>query len=105
LNKKSDLYLLKKDLAKLYQSKCYVCKKNFGKGFTFHHKWYNEGEKIYSDFEKPLDYYTYLAPIIRKTPEQFLLLCKGHHSAVEHLKKFKPDKLKRLLKAVKMSQS
>ncbi len=39
-----------------------------------------------------------------KDPNRFALLCKGHHTLVEKLKRFKLDKLERLFKIVKESK-
>ena len=50
------------------------------------------------------DYNLYVLPIINKDPNRFVLLCKGHHSLVEKLKRFKLDKLERLFKVVKESK-
>lgn len=102
--KKEQVYDLKKETAKLFGFRCFVCLKRFGKGFLFHHKWYIEGEPVYKNFKDPLDYQLAVIPIVKKTPKQFYLLCHAHHHAVETLKRFKIDKYKRLLQVVKNSR-
>ena len=103
VSKKQQLYDLKKSLANIFNSKCHICSKSFGKGFTLHHLSYKDGEKIYSDFKDPLDYYTYLSPIVCKEPHRFLLLCYKCHYTVEQLKRYKTEKLNKILQVVKMS--
>ncbi len=86
------------------KNRCYVCHKKFGKHFTFHHKRYLASDKIYSDFKTTYDYNLYVLPIIDKDPNRFTLLCKGHHTLVEKLKRFKPERLERLFRVVKESK-
>lgn len=96
-------YPSKAEVAKLYESRCFVCHRKFGKRFTFHHLWYTPGEPIYRDFKSKQAYEAYLHPYILKHQDQFILLCTKHHFAVESLKRFKKANLNRLLKAVRMS--
>jgi len=89
--------------SRLYGERCYVCHRRFGKGFTFHHKYYiSDGTQatIYTD----KDYHKHIYKEIRKNPKQFLLVCNKHHYNIEKLKKYDTKKLDRLIKAVKMSQ-
>ena len=98
---------IKVKIAKLpnFKSRCYVCHtKKTRKGFTFHHKWYIESDKIYKDFDNPLQYMMYLEPIIHQEPNRFLYLDNPHHQAVERLKRFSPKNFERLVKAVRMSR-
>jgi len=95
----------KREVAKLFNSECFVCKRPFGKGFTFHHLKYIQGEKTYRDFDDNADYQRYILPIVRAQPQRFLLLCKKHHSALEKLKRFKKETLTRLLQAVRMTKT
>ena len=104
ISKKQRVFLVKRQVAKLFSSRCFVCHRRFGKGFTFHHKYYIPEEKTYKDFKDPLDYQLYIIDIVRNNPTQFLLLCHRHHYSVENLKKFGALTLLRLLKAVKMSK-
>ncbi len=106
MNRREESDILKRKVAakKQFDLKCKVCYKKFGKYFTFHHKKYKVGEKIYKDFKTTYDYNLYILPIIDKDPNRFTLLCKGHHSTVEKLKRFKLDKLERLFKVVKDSK-
>jgi len=39
----------KKSLARLFRSRCFVCHKRFGKGFAYHHLWYDGGEPDYAN--------------------------------------------------------
>ena len=105
-NKKEESDTLKRKIAakSQFDLKCKVCHKKFGKHFTFHHKRYLASDKIYSDFKTTYDYNLYVLPIIDKDPNRFVLLCKGHHTLVEKLKRFKLDKLERLFKVVKESK-
>ena len=106
MTKKDDSDSLKRKIAakKQFDLKCKVCHKKYGKFFTFHHKQYIAGEKIYKDFKTTYDYNLYILPIVDKDPNRFALLCKGHHTLVEKLKRFKLDKLERLFKVVKDSK-
>lgn len=90
-------------VARLFGSKCAVCLKNYGKKFLFHHTRYKDGEMIYSDFSNTTEYHEYLLPLIRLNPQRFRLLCVKCHYAVEALKKYKTDKLDRLIRVVKDS--
>lgn len=102
--RKIEVFAKKKNTAKLFKSECYVCKKSFGKGFAFHHKSYTPGEKTYRDFTNPLDYQEHIIKIVTEKPNQFFLLCHGHHHSVEKLKKFKDkEKLDRLFYVVRNS--
>ncbi len=101
MGKLQDRYTKKKKLARKFRSRCYVCHKPFGKGFVFHHKWYDGTEP---DFTKDQDaYFEHIFIQIIKNPKQFLLLCKNHHYFVEWSKRIADDKFKRFLKARKMS--
>lgn len=99
-----ELKLQKKITSKLFGGKCYVCHRPWGKGFTFHHKKYISGEKTYSDFATPREYYEYLLPIIRKYPNRFAVVCSKHHRAVELGKKYKLETWQRLYKLVNESR-
>ena len=106
MGRKEIVEKLKHDVAALpqFDLKCYVCHRKFGKYFTFHHKRYINGDKIYSDFADTYAYNEYVLPVIRKDPNRFTLLCKKHHKAVEALKMFKPETLDRLIKVVRESK-
>ena len=97
---------IKSDLAG-YRSykRCYVCRATKAKGgMTFHHLWYLKGERTYSDFATPLEYYQYLAPLIRDQPERFLYVCNIHHQAITRLHRFNVIKRNRLIKAVRKTK-
>ena len=98
---------IKHDLANGYRSykKCYVCHAEKARGgMTFHHLWYLKGEKTYKDFKTPLEYYQYLAPLIRDQPERFLYVCNIHHQAITRLHRFNVIKRNRLIKAVRKTR-
>ena len=99
---------IKHDLANGYRSYkkgCYICHARAAKGgMTFHHLWYLKGEKTYSDFTNPLEYYQYLAPLIRDQPKRFLYVCNIHHQAITRLHRFNKIKRNRLIKAVRMTR-
>jgi len=95
---------IKQRLARLKRSKCFVCQQKVSAGFTFHHKSYLSNEKIYSDFDNPLEYYVYLEPLVQATPQRFLLLCHAHHQSVERLKRFSRGNFNRLVRAVRVSK-
>jgi len=90
----------KESVTKLFQSRCYVCHRKFGKRFTFHHKFYEQDKTFYTD----KDYHARLYKEIRKNPSKFLLVCNRHHYAIENLKKYSKDVLERLIRATKMSR-
>lgn len=94
----------KRATAKIYGSKCFVCLKPFGKGFAFHHLWYLPNEKIYKDFKTGAEYEKHVIKEILNNPKRFILLCKKHHSAVEIMKRYKPETMERLYSAVTMSR-
>ncbi len=102
MGKLHDRQITKKKLARKFKSRCYVCHKPFGKGFVFHHKWYDGTEPDYKlDQNK---YFDHVFEQIRKNPKQFLLLCGVHHYFVEWAKRIADDKFKRFLKARRMSR-
>ena len=94
---------LRQKAAKALGNECEICSKTFGKGFTFHHLRYRKGEKIYSDFKNSDEYNIYICPIIMRRPKDFMILCQGHHHAVEQLKRYKKDKFNRLVRVVRNS--
>ena len=111
LTRKGEIIKIKTELAKLsaFNSKCYVCLTQTSKrGFTFHHKSYIKNDIIRSNYplnEKgTLDYYSDLAPLIRKNPKRFLWVCNPHHQSITRICRFKKDNLKRLIQAVRMSK-
>lgn len=106
MNQREQVNQIKTDLARhpRFRSKCYVCHTKKSKsGFTFHHIWYIETDKTYSDFANTLEYYTYLKPIIQKEPRRFLYLCSDHHQALERMARWGKN-LPRLIRAVKLTQ-
>ena len=109
MNKLQNLSLvgIKHDLARLPRFKlgCYVCHaKHHKRGMTFHHLYYLKGEKTYGDFNSTLEYYDYLAPLIRHQPERFLYVCNIHHQAITRLRRWRGANLNRLIKAVRMTR-
>lgn len=84
MNQKEQVGAIKKELGRLYRSRCAMCgAKKSESGFTFHHIWYLPNEKTYRDFPNALQYYEYLAPLIRNNTGRFMYLCSDHHQALE----------------------
>lgn len=106
MTKAEELKEIKKSLWHVLGGVCAVrtCGKKFGKGCTVHHVEYKDGEKIYSDFDDPLEYYKYLEPIVCGEPDRFLPLCFKHHWIVELLKKYDPIKLESIIEIVAISR-
>jgi len=108
MNAKEKVKEIKQQLAKLrpFRLGCYCCHvKWHKKGMTFHHKWYVAGEKTYRDFgSNALAYYEYLKDIVIERPKGFLFLCNPDHQIVERLKRLKPERFERIVKAVRMSR-
>jgi hypothetical protein len=108
MNKEQKIKLvgIKSDLAGLpsYRLGCYVCHTKSKSGMTFHHLKYYKGEKIYKDFASPLEYYEYLAPLIKQSPHRFLYVHNKCHQAITRLHRWKPIKRNRLIKAVRLTQ-
>ena len=99
---------IKKYLAKkLYKNRCYVCRKVFGKGFAFHHLWYELNDAIYSKYNGNSNrYHQDLERFIVLNPKRFLLLCKAHHHLVEWGASLKDEsKWKRFCKARSMTKT
>jgi len=92
MNRKEKTKIQRLYTAELLGNRCKVCGKKFGKGSTFHHIIYHKTEKTYRDFKNQFDYQDYILPIINKRPEEFYILCTGHHLLVEKLKRFKPER-------------
>ena len=106
-SQKLTLVGIKNDLALATEFKqgCFVCHARASKsGMTFHHLWYLKGEKTYDDFNSSLEYYQYLAPLIRHNPKRFLYVCNVHHQAITRLRRWRGHNLKRLIKAVRMTR-
>jgi len=95
----------KREVAKLFDSICYVCHKRYGKGFAFHHLFYVEGEKTFSDFGDTYKYHEYILPIIRGRIKGFLLVCKTHHHLIEWICKFGNTNRKNLYRAVDLTKT
>jgi len=117
MNQKDKIYLLKWDVAGLPRFKryCNVCRSPMrpSLGFVFHHCEYVKDDKTWRDFrdadgkyglKEQLEYTRYIIVVIRKEPRRFLLLCHKDHYALEKLKRYSDLRLKRLLKARKMSK-
>ena len=106
MNKREILTVEKKKVAALprFKSRCYVCWKKFGKFFTFHHLFYLDGEPYHKNYKDSTDYQLAVLPIVKKNPQQFLLLCKVHHHFVEWAKKLGDDKWRRFCKARGLSR-
>jgi len=101
---KHSMYYEKRQVAEeFFNGECFVCKRNFGKGFSFHHRDYKEGRKTYKDFKSTIKYNQYVLPEVRAEPDRFYLLCTPHHRFAEYLIKMKPEKRYLLLQVVEKS--
>lgn len=106
MNQRRKLLALKAELARhpRFRSRCHICHcKKSKSGFTFHHIWYESWELTYSDFKTPLEYYTYLKPLIQSNPKRFLYLCSDHHQALERMARWGKN-LPRLIRAVNLTK-
>ena len=102
-------------------------------GWTFHHKHYDSRELSYRYFDKKKDEFMWKGKDwsfsnqtvnakakgiemrslyrlevfrqVRKKKGQFLLMCSTHHQALEKIDRFSPDKVKRLMRAWKMTKT
>ncbi len=102
-SKRKEIKKYKRQVAILFDSKCYVCDKKYGKRFSFHHILYSNNEKTYRDFSNSDNYQLYILPIIEERPLDFELLCHKHHYLVEILKLFKSERLERLFDVARRS--
>lgn len=91
MNKLKEIKAKRKQIATLLGSKCVLCLKKAGKGTSFHHIGYREGEKRHSDFTSWVQYNEYVLPIINKIPEKFALLCITCHRLISILQCIKDD--------------
>jgi hypothetical protein len=84
----------------LYQERCFVCHKKYGKNFQFHHKEYEKGEKKWKDFKNAEEYWQYVSKKIIENPKRFVLLCKKCHWHIDKtrggLSRMNKDKVVRL---------
>lgn len=107
MNQRDALRQIKQSIAAhhRFRGRCYVCGcKKSKSGMTFHHLYYTNTERTYSDFKNPLEYYTYLKPIILAEPYRFLYLCSDHHQALERLCRWGDRNLSRLLRARRLTK-
>lgn len=93
-------------------------------GWTLHHKKYYSGELTYRNFDKTKDEFMWKGKEskvkgiemralyrlesfrqVRKRHGQFLLTCSPHHHAIESIDKFAPPKVKKLIRAWKMTKT
>ena len=89
---------------------CYVCREPYktvkgrrrpSMAFTIHHLYYKDTDRVWSDFSSKLQYWKYLQPLVHvEKDDQFILLCRKHHKAVETMARWKRDNMTRLYQAV-----
>ena len=84
-------------------NRCFICRKKYGKKFTFHHLDYKSDEKTYRDFKSSMKYNEYILPIIDENPDRFVLLCNKCHYGVTKLSRYKRDKLERMFLVTMMT--
>lgn len=118
-------------ISKKYDSKCFICEelmnhtpKSKRLGWTFHHKYYDSRELSYRCFDKTKEEFMWkdkeskvkgidlralyrleVFRQVRKKKGQFLLMCSTHHQALEKIDRFSPPKVKRLIRAWKMTKT
>ena len=99
-------------LSALYKSRCRICHMHCetGKYFAIHHIKYVKKEKTHRDFKDKetgqyfrLKYYRYLAPIVKKNPKRFALVCWKCHTLITRWGYIGKDKRKRITKLVNES--
>ena len=92
-------------LRAMYGGKCHVC--GTKRGLTFHHRWYDEGQKKYSDFGRNTEgrkaYRREVERQVWANPRQFFLLCNLHHATAERLQRWKPKTLGSLIEVIKLT--
>ena len=59
---------------------------------------------MYRNYSNSTDYRIAVMPYIKKSPQQFLLLCTAHHRMVEWLTKMGDVKFRRLTRARRVSR-
>ena len=96
MSRHDELMVYSKYLAEVFfKSKCFVCGKKYRKGFVFHHIKYDKAS--YRDFKTADDYTRFVNNEVAHSPERFALLCRGHHHAVEQLKRYSQEKFDNLM--------
>ncbi len=93
---------------------CYICKEPYktskgkrrpGMAFTIHHLYYKADDKTWKDFNTRLQYWKYLQPLVHVEKEdQFILLCRSHHKAVEIMARWSRANFGRLYNAVELTR-
>jgi len=97
---KDPILIEKKKIAKeFFNGCCYICRKNYGKYFAFHHQEYYEDDLTSEDFNNTIWYHTYLLPLVLEEPERFWLLCRKCHFH-QWLADIPSDQLGRLFEVV-----
>lgn len=111
MNKRQKAEEVKQECAKLIgYNTCFVCGcKKSKKGMTVHHLEYVFNDIVYKNYERndtgKLKYYTALLEQVKENPKRFMFLCNTHHQALERINRYKPETLKRLLKALKLTKT
>jgi len=90
----------------LFEGRCYICWRNYGNGFAFHHKEYDPTRKTHKNFKNTIDYNRYILPEVITFSDRFYLLCKICHARIDqprygYLGHMAKDKLERLYQVAK----
>jgi len=94
----------KKNIAyELFEGRCYICRKKYGKGFGYHHNDYLDGELKFNDFNDTIWYHAYLLPLVLEDPERFWLLCKPCHFQM-YLADLEDERFDRLAEVVRSTK-
>jgi len=70
----------------LFEFRCFGCRKEYGKGFAYHHQDYDETRKTHKDFSNTIDYNRYVLSEVATFPERFALFCKSCHNRMDNFK-------------------
>lgn len=87
----------------LFNGRCYVCHKKYGKGFAFHHTEYLDGDLQSKDFGNIIWYHAYLLPLVLDDPFRFFLLCKNCHFQM-YLADLEPEQFARLFEVLALTK-
>lgn len=93
MNNNIEYLKLKEETAKIFNNKCIGCNKKYEPSFAFHHMYYVDGEKIYSDFDSTVQYNLYVLPIVKENSHRFRLVCCECHKIITDSRKIDFSKL------------
>ena len=87
----------KHEMRNLFKNKCGICHIQ-ADNLAIHHMCYMPDDVIYANYKRtPPKYYLDLAPIVRKEPWRFMLLCSGCHMMIGKMEKKSSKTISRLV--------